>query len=310
MTTGSVYVIKNKINSKEYVGITTRGIEQRFAQHVNTALRKDSRCAIHRAMIKYGVDLFYVESLEENIPIETLGEREKFWIINRNSLIPNGYNIRTGGNDSGAKPVFMIDPFTNQIIQEYPSITAAAEVNNADISHLCAVCNEKSQQKSCGGYKWCFVSEYNPEKIQNIKPHLLNRPVCQLELYTCKILNVFNCVADACKYTNTNQAALSDCLSGKYKTANGYWWCYKDQFESFTPKYPFKRVQQFDTSMNLLNVYNSANDASYSLFNDLHATHSIRHACKNNKLFLNCYWRYIDNEASCIDSESRMETTN
>lgn len=53
---------------------------------------------IKRAIHKYGKDKFRISLLEE-VPIEKLNEREKYWIAYYDSY-NNGYNLTLGGQDS------------------------------------------------------------------------------------------------------------------------------------------------------------------------------------------------------------------
>lgn len=48
-------------------------------------------------MNKYGVDNFIIEIIEDNIPNDILGEKEKFYIKKFNSFY-NGYNLTFGGD--------------------------------------------------------------------------------------------------------------------------------------------------------------------------------------------------------------------
>lgn len=171
---------KNNINSKQYVGITTYGASYRFNQHVAASRRGDTRSAIHKAIAKYGSENFFYEILQDNVNVEELGELEKEYISKLNSLVPNGYNIRTGGNDSGAKPVYQIQPYTGEIINEFPSMTCAAIISNLSLGNISNVCRSNSPRKSCGGYLWCFVEDYNRDQYANIRPHLLGRAVYQI----------------------------------------------------------------------------------------------------------------------------------
>lgn len=112
-------------------------------------------------MRKHGVENFYYEILADGIDVVDLGEAEKRYIKALGSLVPNGYNVRKGGNDSGARPVYRVEIGTGEIIREYPSITAAAIDNGIDVSHLCAVCNKRRQNVSVRGMLWCFADEYS-----------------------------------------------------------------------------------------------------------------------------------------------------
>lgn len=109
-------------------------------------------------MRKYGVHCFYVDTLEE-CDINDLNDREKYWISKYNSHTPNGYNVREGGEDPGRKPVYKINPITNEIIKYYSSAMFAAEENNIDLSHLTKVC--RRQEKSSKGFKWSYVENYD-----------------------------------------------------------------------------------------------------------------------------------------------------
>lgn len=94
-----IYIIKNKINSKVYIGQSVN-IENRWWQHKYSALnqRQDSYTEIHKAMAKYGVDNFFYEILEE-CGIEKLNEKEQYYIQYYNSY-HNGYNMTLGGDSN------------------------------------------------------------------------------------------------------------------------------------------------------------------------------------------------------------------
>jgi group I intron endonuclease len=99
MTIGFVYLIKNKINSKGYVGITETSIDERWAGHIKTS-RSSSNLLIHKAIRKYGVDNFDV-TLLETCDSHDISNREKFHIINEKTFVcdypDQGYNMTKGG---------------------------------------------------------------------------------------------------------------------------------------------------------------------------------------------------------------------
>ena len=92
---GEIYIIRNNINEKVYVGQTICGYKQRFSSHKSEA-RHVNR-PLYNAFKKYGIDNFYVELLENNIPYKQLDEREIYWIKYYNCVSPNGYNLSYGG---------------------------------------------------------------------------------------------------------------------------------------------------------------------------------------------------------------------
>ena len=87
-----IYKITNTINNKTYVGKTTKSIQERFRKHQQSA--KYGNTYLYRAMVKYGVDNFKIEIVEECEG--DLNDRERHWIA---ELRPE-YNM-TGGGDGG-----------------------------------------------------------------------------------------------------------------------------------------------------------------------------------------------------------------
>lgn len=96
---GEIYILKNKINNKVYIGQTTQGSKVRFKQHLKL-LKSNQTQLIHKAIKKYGKENFYYEVLYENIDnYEQLNKLEEECILKYNSLTPNGYNMCPGGQN-------------------------------------------------------------------------------------------------------------------------------------------------------------------------------------------------------------------
>ena len=89
---GWIYIIKNKLDNKCYVGQTTQSVKARLNNH-----KCDSRTnsPINRAICKYGLDNFEIISM--TCSEEYLDWMEQEWIKEMNSLVPNGYNLQSGG---------------------------------------------------------------------------------------------------------------------------------------------------------------------------------------------------------------------
>lgn len=93
---GFIYIIRNIINSKVYIGQTKTSIEQRWKEHLRHAAYGNQ--VINRAMRKYGIDKFYIETLEI-CTIEILDQREIYYIDLYDSTDKSkGYNVSIGGN--------------------------------------------------------------------------------------------------------------------------------------------------------------------------------------------------------------------
>lgn len=93
-----IYVIKNDINDKLYIG-QSLDAEERFKSHCKPSNKDNS--IIDSAIKTYGKEHFWVEILEKQII--NYNEREQYWISYYNTLIPNGYNIMKGGE---CPPIF------------------------------------------------------------------------------------------------------------------------------------------------------------------------------------------------------------
>lgn len=95
---GVVYKYTNNINGKIYVGITTRDIETRHKEHLNS-LNRDF--VFYRAIKRYGSDNFKFEVIDRENNFEKLLEKERYYIQKYNSYVnnenSNGYNMTQGG---------------------------------------------------------------------------------------------------------------------------------------------------------------------------------------------------------------------
>ena len=119
-----IYKIVNKHNSKIYIGQTTKSAQERFETHCADAKYKSKNTVFHKAIRKYGPESFEIEILEET---EEPNEREKFWIAELKSLVPNGYNLTEGGQggDTSKSPNFIAK------MEEWVQIGRWAGANNS-----------------------------------------------------------------------------------------------------------------------------------------------------------------------------------
>lgn len=89
-----VYKITNLVTGKCYVGQTRQKLSTRWRQHGSTA---SNSVGLKGAVVKYGREAFSVEVLFEAKDQTTLDLKEVFYIKEFNCLVPNGYNLTTGG---------------------------------------------------------------------------------------------------------------------------------------------------------------------------------------------------------------------
>ena len=88
-----IYQIRNIINNKMYIGQSIN-IRRRWWEHKTRVYETDEKynLPIYNAMRKYGIDNFEFTIIEE-CSKELLNEREAYYIKERNTLVPNGYNL-------------------------------------------------------------------------------------------------------------------------------------------------------------------------------------------------------------------------
>ena len=92
-----IYVVRNLVNHKVYVGQTINPA-RRKAGHWSTFKNEKNEYPLPRAMRKYGIENFVFEVIEECATQEVTNEREKFWIQHFDSRNrDNGYNLHVGG---------------------------------------------------------------------------------------------------------------------------------------------------------------------------------------------------------------------
>jgi hypothetical protein len=93
---GYIYKITNKENGMMYIGQTI-DLKNRWKSH----MKKNSNCLyLKRAIEKYGCDNFKFEIICICFD-EALNQCEIEYIKRYNTLVPNGYNLKSGGNSGG-----------------------------------------------------------------------------------------------------------------------------------------------------------------------------------------------------------------
>lgn len=97
---GFIYQILNAKTGKCYIGQSRQSnTSSRWSQHKHQALvRKSTSSALYDAMRSYGIDFFKYIVILEDIHDDELNTKEIEFIKSFNSIVPNGYNIKEGGD--------------------------------------------------------------------------------------------------------------------------------------------------------------------------------------------------------------------
>jgi group I intron endonuclease len=150
LTSGKIYVgqaVSHILNHKRY---RPYGHEGRFRCHISEAFstKKNQSHYLNNSIRKYGIDDFVVE-LIECCEIINADVRETYYIKELNSLFPNGYNLKNGGNvfthsDESKKRVSngVISYFKDKKYERFKDIKTI----NDDIEQYIKPLNRKNEQ--------------------------------------------------------------------------------------------------------------------------------------------------------------------
>ena len=220
-----IYIIKNKINGKQYVGKTI-DFSRRMSEHKSESFnpnRQGYNYPIHAAIRKYGVENFIYEVLEDNIGIELLDDREKYYINKLDTMNKlKGYNICDGGQ-GGAIPSRQKKVYQYSLdgiyLQSYKSTREAEGLTGIDHSQIIRCCKLKSRQ--AGGYQWFYeyFESYPPVRHDgNLKP------VKQISM-SGEIIVTYSSIKEATQAVGLkSRTSIENVINGVQTTAAGYYW--------------------------------------------------------------------------------------
>lgn len=211
----NIYIITNKVNGKQYVGITKNDIQQRFDQHIYESNHNHTNRVLCKAIRKYGKYNFSIKLLESIEDEKLAKETEIFYISKYKTHIEheecNGYNMTIGGD--GVKG-FTITEETRA------KLSAAFSGENHPFygKHL-------SDEHKMN----CSMVKLGIKKSQSTRKNMSEskkKPVLQLHKDTLEVISEYPSIKDAQKITNIEH--ISQVCNGKRKTAGGFVWKFKD----------------------------------------------------------------------------------
>lgn len=241
---GFIYKIYNDVNSKFYIGQTSKtNPKYRWYQHKSASknLSIKDTSALHKAMNKYGLEHFYFIIIEE-VPNDFLNEREKFWIKFYNSLSPNGYNLTVGGEGAlGRKSRFKgvlrpqevkdkIKKTWTKEKREYYSNLFKGENNPNYGKQLSVETKSKIRNATLGEKNHFFGKHHSEETKQKLSQAQNNnkKQVIMKDKNTGEILKVFESLSAAAKFIHGDDGYISKACRRKTRTktniAYGYKW--------------------------------------------------------------------------------------
>jgi group I intron endonuclease len=139
-----VYLIRNKLNGKCYVGQTIQPLAKRWRGHCWASSSYGKKMPIANAIQKYGRENFEVEVLEECSTRIDLDCREVHWVLKLGTFYPNGYNLRAGGSSGGIASQDLRDRMRKSMTGKKASEETRRKLSESHMGH---VASEETRRK-------------------------------------------------------------------------------------------------------------------------------------------------------------------
>ena len=215
---GYIYLITNKINGKQYVGQTIReDIYIRWKQHKNNTY---CNMPISKAYNKYGINNFKFQIICICFD-EDCNKFEKEYIKKFNTISPNGYNLREGGDNSRHHPETIKK--LSEIMREKWRLTKhpciGLKYSDKYKKKMSDSVKKALEEKKLNGYTQNIICLNNLIEASEKR----KRKVAQFSKEDI-LIKEFNSISEAETYTNINNRRISEVCNMKSKTAGGYIW--------------------------------------------------------------------------------------
>ena len=258
---GYIYILKNKINGKIYIGQTVRPIKTRLGEHRSG---RSANCRlIYRAIKFHGWDNFEKDWYE--CPDEDLDFDEELLIKEMKTLSPEGYNLKEGGGNGklseetkqklsgenhpmwgkqhseetkqkmseskqGEKNHMYGKTHTEESKRKLREIQLG-EKNNMWGKTPSEETKQKQREANLGEKNHMFGKTHSEESRQkNRDAHLGENNHKSKRVYQYALddtfINSFESSGEASRYLKKNGTNIRECARGIRKTAHGYKWSY------------------------------------------------------------------------------------
>lgn len=242
-----VYIHRNKINQKAYVGITGITPEIRWGKNGQGYLRKKpngeyGQPLMAHAIIKYGWDNFDHIIFDENLTKEEADHIECLLISLFDLRNPQyGYNIREGGSrgsfsDESKQKISQARIGKALSVEHRRNISKSIKNRTLSEEHRKHIGNSlrgrlfakehceklsKNHANVSGNKNPNFGNKWTEEDRKNA-----SIPVVQIDKNNDCVINYFYGLSEASMQTGIHISCICECCNGNQKTAGGYLWKY------------------------------------------------------------------------------------
>ena len=282
-------------SGKSYIGQTIQTKEQRERHG-----KGYERCPVfYKAIQKYGIENFTYEILEE-VEQEKLDEREIYYISLYDTLVPNGYNVSTGGLQGcvpeSCKKTLQFDLCGN-LIKEWSSLSEAVRFYNMNKGNIAACC--RHEKRTAEGYIWQYADDVQLEfHIEDQRTYSAIRqgtriPVLQFTL-DGELVREYESISQAYEITKIRHIGESLRHPESRHTCGGYIWKFKNPEQAkLAPNKKARPVNQYSENLDFIASFPSVSAAARGI--DISAS-VIGRACKKHVRGGGYYWRYADED--------------
>lgn len=242
---GLVYLATNLCNGKVYVGITTRNLKQRIAEHKSDGMaQKSQKSYFHKAIQKYGFENFKFEIIDtatadtSEMMTENLKALERHYIDVYGSHDKyRGYNLTTGGD--GVFGMVLSDAHKAAVSKAHKGKPLSDEhkkkirdyMRSPRNHRLGSNLSDEAKERISRANKGRLAGSNNPMYGAS-RPDLSERnrkngkKVAQVDLVTGETIRVWNSLCEISRETGFNRKCITDCCNHITKRSHGFRWEY------------------------------------------------------------------------------------
>lgn len=203
-----IYLHRNKINNKCYVGQTCQKPEQRWGRN---GWHYHEQPYFYRAIEKYGWDNFEHIILETDIDENRVDERECFWAGYYHALAPEGYCLSVGKNHTTMQSQNAFDNRSKASKEKWQSAEYQKKVSQGR-KEMWNTSSKELQDKMLANLDRSGAGgKARSKKVECIETHM-----------------IYASTREAERLTGINHCNISQVCTGKRKTAGKLHWRYID----------------------------------------------------------------------------------
>jgi group I intron endonuclease len=211
---GIIYKVTNQATNENYIGATTKTIEERQQDHFQKS-STNYGFKFQKAISTYGKDTFIWEQIDTAPTTDELAKKEIEYIEKFDS-ISKGYNSDKGGGFKKTIYKYNLDGSLNST---YENLTDAGNSINArkqDVSRACWSANH-----TLGAFLWSY------EYIESFQPSKDNKKkeVLQYNL-NGNLLAKYISASEASRKTGISKTCITRCCRKERQNSGGFIWEY------------------------------------------------------------------------------------